>query len=84
MTNVFFSFIIWTVQFKGCLVRFFISTKNNPIFNVNSADTDQTSRSAASDLGLNCRCPFYGRTGINGIKGLDTLIRVYRHLFQRR
>ena len=38
-----------------------------PVFDANSVDPDQTPHSAASDLGLHCRCPFYGTLGINGL-----------------
>ena len=34
------------------------------MFNANRIDTDQTPRSAASDLGLHC--PFYGTLGLIG------------------
>ena len=38
-----------------------------PLFNANREDPDQTPRSAASDLGLHCQCPFYGTLGLNGL-----------------
>ena len=31
------------------------------VFIANSVDPDQTPRFAASDFGLHCQCPFFGR-----------------------
>ena len=40
-----------------------------PVFHANSVTSDQTPRSAASDLGLHfCQYPFYGTLGINVAK----------------
>ena len=41
-------------QFEGCLVSFDHCQVLLPVVSANSVDTDQTPRSAASDLGLHC------------------------------
>ena len=38
---------VWFVLLLSCFIK-------NPVLNVNSVDSDQTPRSAASDLGLHC------------------------------
>ena len=45
---------LWTGPFpeEGCLFFFLPYFIEIPVFNANSADPDQTPRSAASDLGL--------------------------------
>ena len=61
-------------QYKVCqLVFFFILPcfVENPVFQANSVDPDQTPRSAASDLVCTvCQCPFYGTLGINGLTNI--------------
>ena len=38
----------------GFIITLFYTFVENPIFNANSVDPDQTAHAAASDLGLNC------------------------------
>ena len=52
---------VWIVFF---IIPCFIEI---PVRNTNSVDPDQMPRSAASDLGLHCRCPFYRTLGLNGL-----------------
>ena len=64
------SVTLWNGSFTGAwLVLSFLCFIEIPVFNVNSVDLDQTSRSAASDLDLHvCQRPFYGTLGLNGLR----------------
>ena len=51
-----------------CLISVITIFVEIPSINENSADSDQTSRFAASDQDYTvCQCPFYGMLDINGL-----------------